>query len=89
MGYDKLKVYITEYYKMLFGASALNNVSLVEDFVHDIPQLSPYENDILTADFSMEEVYDAISQMELNSHLDQTDSLRNSIKLFRRSSRKI
>lgn len=39
VGEDNLKVYITEFYKKLFGAPATSNISLVEDFVHDIPQL--------------------------------------------------
>ena len=33
---------------------------------HDIPQLTQQESDILTADFLVKEVYEAISQMELN-----------------------
>ena len=37
-----------------------------EDMVHDIPQLTQEENNILTADFLVKEVYEAISQMELN-----------------------
>ena len=32
----------------------------------DIPQLTTEENSILTADFLVKEVYDAIFQMELN-----------------------
>jgi hypothetical protein len=50
----------------LFGASAPSNISLVDDMVQDIPQISTAENEILTARFSEEEVYEAISQMELN-----------------------
>jgi hypothetical protein len=38
----------------------------MEDFVHDIPQLSAEENVILTSPFTEKEVYDTISQMEHN-----------------------
>jgi hypothetical protein len=37
---DNLKVCITEFYKKMFGAPTPTNISLVEDVVHDIPQLS-------------------------------------------------
>ena len=33
---------------------------------HDIPQLTQEENSIFTADFLVKEVYEAISQIELN-----------------------
>jgi hypothetical protein len=66
VGEDNLKVYITEFYKKLFGAPASNNISLIEEEVHDIPQISDVENDILTTPFSEEKVYEAISQMEHN-----------------------
>ena len=39
---------------------------MMEDQVHDIPQLSEEENNILIANFTMEEVHEAISQMEHN-----------------------
>jgi hypothetical protein len=62
----KFKNYIFEYYKALFGAPAESNVSLVEDFNNDIPQLSNEENNILVAEFSDTEVLEAIAQMEKN-----------------------
>jgi hypothetical protein len=40
-----------------------------EDKIVDIPQVSPQENSILTADFTKEEVFEAISQMEHNKVL--------------------
>jgi hypothetical protein len=40
VGEENLKVYITEYYKKLFGEPAPNSVGLNEDRVEDIPQLS-------------------------------------------------
>jgi hypothetical protein len=39
---------------------------LREDLVDDIPQLSVEENEMLTADFTEEEVLEAISEMEHN-----------------------
>jgi hypothetical protein len=66
VGEDNLKVYITEFYKRLFGAPAPSSISLVEDAIHDIPQISTAENEILTAPFTEEEVFEAISHMELN-----------------------
>jgi hypothetical protein len=38
----------------------------VENATHDIPQISQVENEILTAPFTEEEVFEEISQMELN-----------------------
>jgi mannosylglycoprotein endo-beta-mannosidase len=37
-----------------------------ENVISDIPQLSQEENNILTADFTEEEIFEAISQMERN-----------------------
>ena len=66
VGEENLKVYITEYYKKLFGAPVKNNFSLIESQTNDIPQLPPEENGILTSEFTEKEVYDAIMQMEKN-----------------------
>ena len=60
-----MEVYITEYYKRKW-AQALNNFTLIEEYNHDIPQSTPNENEILMADFSVEEVYEAIAQIKLN-----------------------
>jgi hypothetical protein len=51
------KVYKTEYYKNLFGDPDHNTFSMMEQQVEDIPQLSAEENDILTADFTREELF--------------------------------
>jgi hypothetical protein len=56
VGDENLKVYITEYYKKLFGAPVHNNFSLREDVIADIPKISNIENTILTADFTKEEM---------------------------------
>ena len=55
VGDDNLKVYITNYYKKLFGAPDPSNVSLMEDRKDDIPQLSREENALLSGDFSRSE----------------------------------
>ena len=66
VGQENLKIYISEFYKKLFGASAKNNFSLVETENQDMPQLSNEENEILTASFTEKEVHEAIMQMEKN-----------------------
>jgi hypothetical protein len=64
VGEDNLKVYITELYKKLFGTLNPNSVSLVQDNIKDIPQLSQLEDSNLTSDFLKKEVLEEISQME-------------------------
>jgi hypothetical protein len=66
VGDDNLKVYITEYYKKLFGPPEVNHVQMIENRVDDITQLSEEENVLLTANFTEEEVFQAITQMEHN-----------------------
>jgi hypothetical protein len=66
VGEENLNVYITEYYKKLFGIPVPNNFSIVEENNQDIPPLSPAENGLLTTDFMEKEVFAAIYQMEHN-----------------------
>ena len=66
VGQENLKCYISEYYKNLFGPPNYNSFSLRESEKADIPQLSVEENNILIADFSEKEIYEAIMQMEKN-----------------------
>jgi hypothetical protein len=66
IGQENIKNYITEFYKNLFGPPSNNFFSLVEEENQDIPQLSNVVNDILTADFTEEEVSEAIMNMEKN-----------------------
>ena len=61
MGEENLKTYITNYYKRPFGASEPSNVILDEDRTQDIAQISIEENEILTANFTEKEVFEAIS----------------------------
>ena len=66
IGQENLKLYITNYYKQLFGPPEDNFVSLDESRIQDVPQLAADENDVLTAPFSEKEVFEAISQMKNN-----------------------
>ena len=61
VGQENLKVFITEYYKNLFGAPAPSSFRMSEEVTHDIPQSSQEEKDVLTAPFSEEEVFEAIT----------------------------
>jgi hypothetical protein len=63
-GQTNLKNDITEFYKGLFGEHLDNNISLDEEIIQDITQVSPSENEFLTAPFTIEEVKEAIFQME-------------------------
>ena len=65
-GQNELKQYITNYYKTLFGPPEDGNLTLDESRIGDIPQVSPEENDFLTAPFTEDEVRQAIFQMEHN-----------------------
>jgi hypothetical protein len=65
VGKENLKVLITKYYKNLCRALAKKN-TMQEDVIVDIPQLSSEENNILIADFTGEEIFEAIFQMEHN-----------------------
>jgi hypothetical protein len=56
-------VFIIEYYKTLFDALKPSSVSMIEDYVDDIPKLSEAENDILTTDFTKKKVFVAIYQI--------------------------
>ena len=64
VGQQNLKVYITEFYKKLFGAPEEFFSSMDETIGQDIPKLSEEENDILKAGFTEQEVKDAIFHME-------------------------
>jgi hypothetical protein len=57
VGEENLKVFITEYYKKLFGEPTKNNFHMREDMGADIPQISPEENSILISEFTEDEVF--------------------------------
>ena len=66
VGDENLKLFITNYYKRLFGEPEENTFSLLEERIDDIPQVLAEENMILTVNFSEKEIWEAISQMEHN-----------------------
>jgi hypothetical protein len=55
-GQEQLKVYITNYYKNLFGDPDEENFTMNEAKIEDIPQVSPQETGLLTAPYTEEEV---------------------------------
>jgi hypothetical protein len=57
---------ISNYYKSLFGPSDPTSCTMDETITHDIKQISAEENNILTANFTEEEIFQALSQMERN-----------------------
>jgi hypothetical protein len=66
VGQQNLKVFITEYYKKLFGAPEMIVFTMREEVTHDITQLSETGKTILTSPFTEEEVFETISSMEHN-----------------------
>jgi hypothetical protein len=65
-GQENLKIFITKYYKDLFGSSQRNTFSLDESQTDDIPQINEEENKLLTETFTEKEVREAIFQMKHN-----------------------
>jgi hypothetical protein len=65
-GHANLKLYITNYYKGLFGSPDEGNFSMDESRIDDIPQVSVEENNFLNALYIEDEVKKAIFQMEHN-----------------------
>ena len=66
VGDDQLKSHITQFYKNLFGTPDTSEITLMEDQISDIPQVSPKENDVLISEFTESEVRDTVFQMEHN-----------------------
>jgi hypothetical protein len=69
VGEANLKVFISEYYKKILGASEPNHFSLIGENIGDISQLSLEESNIRTASFTEDEVKEVIMQMERNKSL--------------------
>jgi hypothetical protein len=63
---EELKNHITNYYKNLFGKPDATSIELDESIIHDIPQVSDSENEILTPNFTMDEVKKEVFNMEHN-----------------------
>ena len=66
IGDDQLKSHITQFYKNLFGTPDMSKITLMENQILDIPQVSQEENDVLISEFTETEVKDAVFQMEHN-----------------------
>ncbi|XP_024310192.1 uncharacterized protein LOC112268600 [Brachypodium distachyon] len=60
VGQDNLRVFITDYYKKLFGTLVSNSFSLMEENLQGITLVTLDENNILVADFTEKEVHDSI-----------------------------
>ena len=60
-------IYITNYYKNLFGPPKAPTMFLDESRTEDMPQVSNLENEILADGFTEVEVRRAIFQMKHNS----------------------
>jgi hypothetical protein len=43
IGDDQLKIHINQFYKNLFGSPEISKLTLMEDQIHDIPQVSQEE----------------------------------------------
>jgi hypothetical protein len=77
VGDENLKVFISEYYKKLFGglgAPVQNIFSLNHDTHSDVPQVSREENVVLTANFTEEEVLRQYHRWNTIKHRNQTSS---------------
>jgi hypothetical protein len=81
-GDNNLKAYITTYYKGLFGSLQDSNLQLDESFRADIPQVSDTKNEILTQQFTEEEIKEAIYQMEHNKATGPDDFLAEFYQVF-------
>jgi hypothetical protein len=63
---EPLKSYITDYYSKLFGSPHIGQFSLNEGRCDDIVQITPEENEKLTAVIMEQEVKEAVFQMKHN-----------------------
>jgi hypothetical protein len=68
-GHERLKSYITSYYKALFKDPLESILSLDESMIDDIPRVSNEENIFLTAPYSEDEINKVVFQMEHNKAL--------------------
>ena len=66
IGDAQLKSYITQFYKDLFGPPDASDITLEEDRIQDIPQVTQEDNEMLTSEFTEAEVKSAVFQMEHN-----------------------
>ena len=66
IGDAQLKSYITQFYKDLFGSPDVSGITLEEDRIQDIPQVTQEDNELLTSEFTESEVKNVVFQMEHN-----------------------
>ena len=66
IGDAQLKSYITKFYKDLFGPPDASDITLEEDRIQDIPQVTQEDNEMLTSEFTEAEVKSDVFQMEHN-----------------------
>jgi hypothetical protein len=79
---EELKKHITSYYKNLFGKPDTTLIELEESNTHDIPQVSDAENEILTTNFTIEEVKKAVFNIEHNKAPGSDDFLAEFYQVF-------
>jgi hypothetical protein len=72
-GQENLKIYITQFYKGLFGEPKQSSFTLDADRSDDISQVIGEENAILTTPFSENKIKVTIFQMEHNKALGPDD----------------
>jgi hypothetical protein len=65
-GRANLKSFVTKFYKGLFGEPEDNSFTLDESRNLDIPQVSSWENNFFTTDFTESEINEAIFSIKLN-----------------------
>ena len=87
MGKQNLKIYISEYYKKLFGASTPNNLSLMEDLNQYIPHVSEDENILLIP--RSKKCTKLFLRWNIIKHQSQTAFRLSSIKSFGKLLRRI
>jgi hypothetical protein len=66
IGDDQIKIHITQFYKNLFGSPVASDITLEEDRIQDVPQVTQEENGVLTSEFTKSEVTSVVFQMEHN-----------------------
>ena len=66
VGDAQLKSYITQFYKDLSGPPDVSDITLEEDRIQDIPQVTQEDNELLTSEFTEFDVKNIVFQMEHN-----------------------
>jgi len=80
IGDAQLKSYITQFYKDLFGPPDVSEITLEEDRIQDIPQVTQEDNELLTSEFTESEVKNLYSRWNTTRLQVLMASRLNSIK---------